>query len=532
MTPAYRDLLQTLVRIPSPIGEEAAAQREVERAMRNIGLVTDVFDIDRKALAGVPGFTAPARDYGNRPCVVGTLKGDGGGRSIALNAHIDTAPVDAFGRWTHPPFSGHIEGERLYGRGSWDDKAGVVEILLIVEAFKQAGVKLRGDLVAQIVVEDEATGNGTLACLARGHHTDAAIIVDGTWPERFIVSHMGQLWFRVELEGRSAPASVASRGANPIAAIGPVMRTLQRFVDARNAATAAWGTNTSPVFINIGRTIGGAWEGAVPSGCALDGQFGFVLPDTPDTARAALTEAVESASRRSRVAGRRARLGRVRRPRDTGGGWRSCEYDRSNVVRHREPPSQQIDSGKRDLRSLRPASLRVQPVARANSRLPVRSWRRQERALGRRIFRSHAPPAGRAQSGQCGAGVVRLTLHAVLEELQVPRSGVLYVQSSTDWLQKAGFSATDTLAALIEWTRGGTLVMPAYPFRVTHAEYLASRPRFDVNKTPAAIGLIPEVFRRTAGVRRSLDPDFSIAALGADAADIVETSSRRRGSVQ
>ncbi len=94
LTPAYRDLLQALVRIPSPIGEEAAAQREVERAMRDIGLVTDVFDIDRKALAGVPGFTAPARDYDNRPCVVGTLKGDGGGRSIALNAHIDTAPVD------------------------------------------------------------------------------------------------------------------------------------------------------------------------------------------------------------------------------------------------------------------------------------------------------------------------------------------------------------------------------------------------------------------------------------------------------
>jgi acetylornithine deacetylase len=50
------------------------------------------------------------------------------------------------------------------------------------------------------------------------------------------------------------------------------------------------------VFINIGRTIGGAWEGAVPSGCALDGQFGFVLPDTPETARTAFTEAVASAA--------------------------------------------------------------------------------------------------------------------------------------------------------------------------------------------------------------------------------------------
>ncbi len=120
--------------------------------------------------------------------------------------------------------------------------------------------------------------------------------------------------------------------------------------------------------------------------------------------------------------------------------------------------------------------------------------------------------------------MVRLTLNTLLDELQVPRAGILYVQSSTDWLQKAGFSAADTLTTLIEWTRpSGTLVMPTYPFRVTHAEYLATHPRYDVRRTPAAIGLIPEVFRRSTGVRRSLDPDFSVAALGAAAEEVVAT---------
>ena len=117
-----------------------------------------------------------------------------------------------------------------------------------------------------------------------------------------------------------------------------------------------------------------------------------------------------------------------------------------------------------------------------------------------------------------------MTLAAIFDELQLPRSGVLYVQSSTDWLGKAGFSASETLAALVEWTKAGTLVMPVYPFRTTHLEYLTSRPHFDLRKTPAAIGLIPEVFRRTAGVHRSLDPDFSIAALGHDSADVVRTA--------
>jgi len=117
--------------------------------------------------------------------------------------------------------------------------------------------------------------------------------------------------------------------------------------------------------------------------------------------------------------------------------------------------------------------------------------------------------------------VVSLTLSAIFDELGLPRSGVLYVQSSTDWLQKAGFSASETLTALLDWTSAGTLVMPVYPFRTTHIEYLSSRPRFDVRKSAAAIGLIPEVFRRTAGARRSLDPDFSIAALGAESDGIV-----------
>ncbi len=116
-----------------------------------------------------------------------------------------------------------------------------------------------------------------------------------------------------------------------------------------------------------------------------------------------------------------------------------------------------------------------------------------------------------------------MTLAALLEELQVPRSGILYVQSSTDWLQKAGFAPAETMTTLVEWTQSGTLVMPTYPFRVTHLEYLETRPRYDVAKTAAAIGLLPELFRRTPGIERSLDPDFSIAALGKDAAAIVAT---------
>ena len=113
----------------------------------------------------------------------------------------------------------------------------------------------------------------------------------------------------------------------------------------------------------------------------------------------------------------------------------------------------------------------------------------------------------------------------VLEALAVPKGRVLYVQTSVDWLQRAGLTAAGTLADLLEWASpSGTVVMPSYPFHTTHIEYLLRRPIFDVRRTPAAIGLLPESFRRTRGAVRSPDPDFSVAAIGADAHDIVGTA--------
>jgi aminoglycoside N3'-acetyltransferase len=113
----------------------------------------------------------------------------------------------------------------------------------------------------------------------------------------------------------------------------------------------------------------------------------------------------------------------------------------------------------------------------------------------------------------------------MLEQLGVPRQRLLYVQTSADWIQRAGFDASTVLPALMEWVgSAGTLVMPSYPFATTHLEYLERGAVYDVRRTPSAIGLLPEIFRRSKGVTRSLDPDFCVAAAGADADAIVGTA--------
>jgi aminoglycoside N3'-acetyltransferase len=109
----------------------------------------------------------------------------------------------------------------------------------------------------------------------------------------------------------------------------------------------------------------------------------------------------------------------------------------------------------------------------------------------------------------------------LLDRLSVPCGGVLYVQSSMDWLGRLGFTASEVMAALRERAgTTGTLVMPAYPFLGTHLSYLQTTPRYDVRRTPARVGLLNEMLRRTPGAVRSLDPDYPIVAQGPAAVEL------------
>lgn len=289
LEPAYRELLQSLVRTPSPVGHEAAAQAVVAAQMQAIGLEVDAFDVDPASFAGDARFNPSPRSYQGRPCVVGRRRGQGGGRSLVLNAHIDTVPVETPESWTMPPYGGVIDDGRLYGRGASDDKAGVTASLLVAHALREAGVQLAGDLIVASVIEDESTGNGSLATVARGYTGDAVVIVDGTWPERFIVSHMGHVSFQIRLPGVAGHAT--SAGPNPIGAVGMVVQALQDFVARRNATQKiAWGSHERPHFINLGMIKGGVWPGSVPAECVIDGQCGFPPPESCAGTRAALSE--------------------------------------------------------------------------------------------------------------------------------------------------------------------------------------------------------------------------------------------------
>lgn len=175
-------LLADLVRLPSenraPLGAELACQQYIADRLRHAGWQPNLYSPD-----SVPGIAThplywPGRDYTHRPNLGATRAGAGGGQSLILSGHIDTVPAGSM-HWSRPPFGGKIEGNRLYGRGSFDMKAGIASNLFVVEALQELGIRLAGDLTFEAVVDEEFGGvNGTLAGRLAGYTAAAAVIAE------------------------------------------------------------------------------------------------------------------------------------------------------------------------------------------------------------------------------------------------------------------------------------------------------------------------------------------------------------------
>ena len=120
-------------------------------------------------------------------------------------------------------------------------------------------------------------------------------------------------------------------------------------------------------------------------------------------------------------------------------------------------------------------------------------------------------------------------LSADLAKLPIADQSVVLVHSS---LKSIGFvegGANAVVAALIDDVvrrRGGTVMFPTFSIDGTMEATLRARRRFDVRHTPSNLGVLPEAFRVTAGVVRSVHPTHSFAAIGPKAAWLVEEHHR------
>lgn len=271
--------LQKLVAEPSKQGNEGKSQAIIIEKCRELGLEIDIWEPNGTKLLSHPYFVSPRTNFTDSPNVVGVLKGTGDGRSIILNGHIDVVPEGEPSNWTEDPFSAKITDGKLYGRGSTDMKGGSVALLLAIEAIKESGIKLKGDVIFQSVIEEESGGAGTLAAILKGYKADGAIIPEPTNMKVF-PRQQGSLWFKVNIYGKSAHGGTRYEGVSAIEKSMLVIKHILKLEMIRNAAIsdALYKNTPIPVPINIGKISGGSWPSSVPDLVTIEGRFG-VAPD-------------------------------------------------------------------------------------------------------------------------------------------------------------------------------------------------------------------------------------------------------------
>jgi acetylornithine deacetylase/succinyl-diaminopimelate desuccinylase-like protein len=147
--------------------------------------------------------------------VVGVARGSGGGRSLLLNAHMDTVGTAGM----EAPLEPRSENGRLYGRGAYDMKASLAAIMLAGARAAEAG--LRGDVIVTAVADEEVGSLGSEA-VARRYSAHAAIVAEPT-EERLAVAHRGFAWIELETRGVAAHGSRPDLGEDAIARMGEVL---------------------------------------------------------------------------------------------------------------------------------------------------------------------------------------------------------------------------------------------------------------------------------------------------------------------
>jgi acetylornithine deacetylase len=228
--------------VPGGAGETTIARFVAEWA-RGLGLEVEIVE-------PTPG----------RPSVVAVARGTGGGRSLILNAHTDTVGVAGMA----DPLTPRVEGNRLYGRGAYDMKAGLAASMAVIEAAVGRG--WRGDLILTAVADEEHASIGTAAVVERWR-ADAAIVTEPTGLD-LSIAHKGFSWLTVETHGVAAHGSRPDLGVDAIAKIGAILVALERHDHELRAGAGHPLLGTGSVHASL--ISGGQELSSYPEHCRLE----------------------------------------------------------------------------------------------------------------------------------------------------------------------------------------------------------------------------------------------------------------------
>lgn len=292
--------LRTLVQIPTITGKEAEGQKYMQSLYSNLGLKVTLLEANHEKVRQHKAFVESGWEFKGRPNIIGILEGEPSARSLILNGHIDVVPPEPIGEWDFSPWEAKIVGKKLYGRGAMDMKGGLIANYFALKSLLGAGLKPRGKVMLQSVIEEETGGGGgTLACFLEGFTADGLVISEPTM--KIIVAHPGVRYFRVRVVGKPAHAGIAHTGVNAIGKMNKIYQALVE-LDEKRAREKHY-----PLFekdsgrschLNIGTYRAGEWVSTVAGWAEIQCRISYIPGEDVDEVKEQVRQAVNDAAQR------------------------------------------------------------------------------------------------------------------------------------------------------------------------------------------------------------------------------------------
>ncbi len=294
--PEVIDFTREMVKQYAVLNREQAVLTVVEEHLTDLNFPVKRVSID-EALYKHSLYAPVEWDYENKYNLVSAINTGAKGKSLVLNGHLDVVPASPVDMWSQLPDIHWEKDGWLYGRGAGDMQSGVAAMIYAVLAIKHAGYKINSPLIIQTVIEEECSGNGTLACLDKGYTGDFVLIPEPFGPQIYS-AQLGVIWFKLTVLGKPVHVLDTSDGNNAIEMLQSLLPFLKKLETQlnENFRQPPYDKFDHPFNLNIGQIKGGNWPSSVPAHAELEGRLGFPVGMTVNQIMTLLNDCIEQAT--------------------------------------------------------------------------------------------------------------------------------------------------------------------------------------------------------------------------------------------
>jgi acetylornithine deacetylase/succinyl-diaminopimelate desuccinylase-like protein len=190
------------------------------------------------------------------------------GPHLLFTGHLDTKPVCE--GWTRNPFDAAIEGERLFGHGVMDMKAGLGCQIGAMMTLVDGKMPFCGKITFSAVCDHMGAQTGAIDLFKR-HKFDYCVLGELT-DMQIYVAHRGRYYFDISTIGRSAHTCHKYRAINAIEKMLPVAEELSKLKYFPKISDEMKELVGPELYTAVGRIFGGLFPGGpsmIPDRCTI-----------------------------------------------------------------------------------------------------------------------------------------------------------------------------------------------------------------------------------------------------------------------